>query len=85
MPDDKPLTCVSYVGFPGMEVFLDPVAVGDSLPEMPLFLTPAVYVPVPLEATYHAAWEGVPEFWQEVLTAPPPPGAGRKKSRRKRR
>jgi len=25
LPDDKPLTCVSYVGFPGMEVFLDPV------------------------------------------------------------
>jgi hypothetical protein len=80
LPDDKPLTCVSYVGFPCVEVFLEPVAVGDELPDMPLFLTPAVYVSLPLEATYRAAWEAVPEFWQEVLTAPP--ANGRKKSRR---
>ena len=24
---------------------------------MPLFLTPEVYVPLPLEATYQSAWE----------------------------
>ena len=84
LPKDKPLTCVSYVGYPGVEVYLDPVAVGDLLPDMPLFLTPQVYVPVPLEATYDAAWEAVPEFWRDVLTAPPAngrkkPGKGRKR------
>jgi hypothetical protein len=84
LPDDKPLTCVSYVGYPSVEVFLDPVAVGDSLPDMPLFLTRQVYVPVPLEATYSAAWEGMPDFWRKVLTAPPEngrkkPGRGRKR------
>src|SRR5271163_3297823 len=52
LPDDKPLTCVSYVAFPCIEVFLEPVAVGDSLPEMPLFLTPEIYVPLPLDVTY---------------------------------
>ena len=41
--------------------------------EMPLFLTPEVYVQVPLEATYHAAWEGMPVYWREVLTAAPEP------------
>lgn len=70
LPEDKPLTCVSYMGYPGMQVFLEPVAVGDPLPDMPLFLTRAVYVPVPLEATYNAAWEAVPEFLREVLAAP---------------
>jgi hypothetical protein len=86
LPDDKPLTCVSYVGYPGMEVFLEPVAVGDPLPDMPLFLTRQTYVPVPLEASYQAAWEGVPDFLRDVLTAPPAngrkkPGRGRKRKR----
>jgi hypothetical protein len=74
LPADKPLTCVSYIGYSGMEVFLQPVAVGDTLPEMPLFLTREVYVPVPLEATYEAAWEAVPDFLREFLAAPPEDG-----------
>jgi hypothetical protein len=52
-------------------VYLEPAAVGDPLPDMPLFLTRRVYVPVPLEATYLAAWGAVPRFWQETLEAPP--------------
>jgi hypothetical protein len=83
LPDDKPLTCVSYVGFPCIEVFLEPVAVGDRLPEMPLFLTVERYVPIPLEATYQSAWETVPEVWREVL-ATPEPRTGGQRSRRKR-
>ncbi len=67
LPDDKPLTCVAYVGGAGAEAFIEPVAVGDALPEMPLFLTPDVYVPVPLEATYQQAWEGMPAYWRCVL------------------
>jgi hypothetical protein len=75
LPPDKPLTCVGYVGGPGAEAFVEFVAVGDSLPEMPLFLTPDLYVSVPLERTYQLAWEGMPEYWRDVLTAPPePPG-----------
>ena len=72
-------------GLPGAEVFLDPVAVGDTLPKMPLFLTSEMYVPVPLENTYCAAWERVPAIWQDVLTAGKPPGNGRGKPRRARR
>ena len=70
LPDDKPLTCVSYVGYPGVEVYLEPVAVGDPLPDMPLFLTRQVYLPVPLEATYLAAWEAVPDFLQDAAAPP---------------
>jgi hypothetical protein len=85
LPDDKPLTCVSYLAYPGVEVFLEPVAVGDPLPDMPLFLTREVYVPVPLEATYRAAWEAVPDFWRRVLTAPSENGkkSGRGRKRKK--
>ena len=77
LPGDRPLTCVSYVGYPGMAVYLEPTAVGDPLPDMPLFLTPRIYVPLPLEATYMGAWEAVPGFLRETLSAPP--ADGRKK------
>jgi hypothetical protein len=71
LPEDKPFTCVSYVGGSGAEAFVELVAVGDTLPDMPLFLTPEVYVSVPLEATYLSAWDGMPAYWREVLTAAP--------------
>jgi hypothetical protein len=70
LPADAPLTCVAYMGGPCPEVFLEPVAVAGPLPEMPLFLTTETYVPVPLEATYQAAWEAVPAYWRDVLSAP---------------
>jgi hypothetical protein len=76
LPADKPLTCVAYVGGPSAEAFIELVAVGDALPEMPLFLTPDVYVAVPLDATYQAAWEGMPAYWRDVLTAEPTPPDG---------
>jgi Protein of unknown function (DUF4058) len=76
LPVDKPLTCVAYVGGASAEAFIELLAVGDALPEMPLFLTPDVYVPVPLEATYQSAWEGLPGYWRGVLTAPPEPTDG---------
>jgi hypothetical protein len=67
LPAGKPLTLASYVGGPVPEAFVEPVALGAVLPEMPLFLTPEHYVSLPLEATYQAAWDGVPSFWREVL------------------
>jgi hypothetical protein len=70
LPPDKPLTLAAYIGGLMPETFVEPAAVGAAVPEMPLFLTPALYVPVPLEATYQSAWEAVPSFWRDVLTAP---------------
>ena len=70
-PPGKPLTCAAYIGAPMPEAFVEPVAVGDALPDMPLFLTPGVYVPIPLEATYLSAWEAVPAVWRDVLARPP--------------
>jgi hypothetical protein len=67
LPADKQLTLAAYAAGPVPEMFVNPVAVGDALPEMPLFLTPDNGVKVPLEATYQAAWDEVPNRWREVL------------------
>jgi hypothetical protein len=42
----------------------------DSLPEVPLFLTPGRYGNVPLESTYQLAWHSVPERWKRVIEEP---------------
>jgi len=68
LPEDKCLTCVSYIGGANAEAFVEFAVVGDPLPPMPLFLTPEEYVSVPLEATYQAAWESMPAYWRDVLT-----------------
>jgi hypothetical protein len=59
---------MAYIGDPMADAFVEPIALGDALPEMPLFLTPEVYVPVALEATYQAAWQEFPTVWREVMT-----------------
>jgi hypothetical protein len=69
LPPDRPLTLAAYSAGQWPEGFVEPTAVGLRLPDMPLFLTPDVYIPVPLEATYQSAWEAVPSFWRDVLTA----------------
>lgn len=65
----KPLTCASYLGGPGAEAFIEPLAIGDTLPDMPLFLTTAKYVATPLELTYCLALEGMAAYWRDVVTA----------------
>jgi hypothetical protein len=69
-PPDKPLTLAAYVAGPVQTAYVEPVAVGDALPDMPLFLDPEQYINVPLEATYRAAYEGVPRFYRQILEAP---------------
>jgi hypothetical protein len=68
-PSDKPLTLAAYSAGPIPVAYVEPVAVGDSLPDMPLFLTPEEYINVPLEATYQAAYAGVPRFYRNILEA----------------
>ena len=65
---NKPLICASYLAGLGVEAFVEPFAVEDPLPTIPLFLTSEDYLELPLEATYQAAFEAVPAVWQEALT-----------------
>jgi hypothetical protein len=64
------LTAVAYTGGAVVDAFVDHFALGENIPSMPLFLTRENYVSVPLEETYMAAWEDVPEQYQAILLAP---------------
>jgi hypothetical protein len=63
----KPLTCAAYVGGGRAQAFVEPVGVGDDLPDLPVFLTFVEYVEAPLEATYRAAFDALPEYWRDVM------------------
>jgi len=77
-PADGPLTLASSAWDGGEpSAYVEPVAVGQPLIDMPLFLTAQRYVNVPLEATYQTAYGAMPAFWREVLErAPPAAGQG---------
>ena len=70
LPTDKPLTLAAYVAGPVLTAYVELVAVGDALPDMPLFLRPEFYVPVPLEAAYQATWNVFPAPLKGLLEGP---------------
>ena len=67
---DPPLAVVSYDAGEPLTSYLEPLAVGDALPDAPLFLDAGYYVSLPLEATYQSAWDNlgsdVREFFETV-------------------
>jgi hypothetical protein len=64
-PLDRPLTLASYVAGMFATAYIEPVAVGGTLPDMPIFLETGRYVPVPLGSTYEAAWNSCPEIFRQ--------------------
>jgi hypothetical protein len=69
-PAGKDRTLVSYQVGDGFTAHIEPVGVGDPLPDMPLFLTPHEHVLVPLEPTYAATWAVCPEPIRELVESP---------------
>ena len=67
LPPGEVLTMAAYTGGLERQAFIEPVAVGQPLPDMPLFLRPPRHVMVSLEETYQAAFAGVPERWRREL------------------
>ncbi len=67
----KPLTLAAYESNLGVRAYVVRFADGESLTDMPLFLKPGGHIDVPLEATYQAAFAGVPRRWRRVLEASP--------------
>ena len=65
-PAGKDRLLVSYEAGRERVAYIEPLAVGDPMPDMPLFLTADLHVKVPLEATYQATWNALPE---EMRTA----------------
>ncbi len=67
LPAAEPLTVASYASGPDVEIYVEHLTAGATLPEMPLFLNPDHYVKAPLEATYQEAYRGMPTFWRKFL------------------
>ncbi len=60
-PTGKDRILASYESGGEQTAYVEPVTVGDTLPDMPLFLGDDLHVLVPLEPTYQAAWDASPE------------------------
>jgi hypothetical protein len=71
LPPDKPLTLAAYVIGTEITAYVEPVAVGDPLPDLPIFLCGQRYVPCPLEETYQTAWDQFPAPLRPPLESPP--------------
>ncbi len=67
LPSDKPLTVAAYFAGIPKKAYIEPVAVGDPLPSLPLFLDPYIYVPAPLESTYQTTWQECPAVVREIV------------------
>lgn len=72
LPPGKPLTLAAYQTAPTRIAYVEPVAVGDPLPDMPLFLQEEHYVNVPLAETYNATWNALPVEIRQLLQPAPP-------------
>ena len=55
-PPGNPSLPATYASGSEIVAYIEPVAVGDILPDRPIFLMPDYYVNCPLEATYEATW-----------------------------
>jgi len=71
LPADKPLTVAAYAAAVPRWAYVEPVAVGDPLPSLPIFLQPGIYVPAPLEASYQTTWSKSPEPARELVESRP--------------
>jgi hypothetical protein len=66
-PPGKDRIVASYEAGREKAAYVDPVAVGDSLPEAALFVAEGMHVKVPLESTYRTAWDACPEALREAV------------------
>jgi hypothetical protein len=60
-PAGKDRILVAYEASGVWTAYVEPVGVGDALPDMPLFLAEGMHVKVPLEATYQSTWDASPD------------------------
>jgi hypothetical protein len=66
-PPERLLVLASYLADQLPRAHVEFLAVGDTLPEIPIFLDPDLYIPMPLESTYQKVYHGLPRFWREVI------------------
>jgi hypothetical protein len=69
LPPGLPLTLAAYSAGSEKVAHVEPVGVGQPLPDMPIFLAPDRHVPCPLEATYRVTWGVFPQALKGPLEA----------------
>ena len=74
-PEGKDRTLVSYDAGVEQTAYVEPIGLGDALPDMPLFLSRDLHVMVPLESTYQATWDASPEEMRIAVETGVLPGA----------
>ena len=67
LPDDRKLTLASYQVSPIKTAYVEPFAVGQPIPDMPLFLHNEFYINVPLEGTYMDTWNVLPQVLRDLV------------------
>ncbi len=70
LPTDKPLTLAAYSSGTTITAHIEPVAVADEFPDLPIDLTTDRYVNCPFEATYRASWAKFPAALEAPLESP---------------
>jgi hypothetical protein len=71
LPTDRPLTIASYQTSPIKTAWVEPLAAGQLLPTMPLFLRDQYYVNLPLEDSYQQTWDVLPKELKRMIEHPP--------------
>jgi hypothetical protein len=66
-PPGKNRILASYNAGREKAAYVEPIAVGDALPDMPLFLFDGHHIKVPLEATYQTTWSVLPRDLQVIV------------------
>ena len=69
LPLDEPMTLAAYIAGPQIEAYLEHLAVGGIAGNAAL-CGESGCVGVPLEATYQAAFDGMPGFWRNLERQP---------------
>lgn len=67
LPSDTPLTLAAYAAGPPPAAYVEPVAVGDVLADMPVFLDADTYVLAPLEPSYQETWARCPQEFKATI------------------
>ena len=70
LPPGRQRLLVSYQAGSEKVAYIEPLGVGEVLPDMPLFLTSRLHIKIPLESTYQTTWNSLPEQLRIAVTKP---------------
>lgn len=68
LPNRTDRTLASYEAGSVETAYVEPIAVGEVMPDMPLFLIEGGHVKIPLERTYSQSWNDTPAIVREAVT-----------------